>query len=112
MVNCIRPYLFLVSAKGKSGKRLLPASPQGRRQIAEHEFDVFFEGGLGGGLLGIAVVQFAGMTAQLLDVRGAQTGVGEGVNEHIQQRDEFGVVEGLLVVVVEPATKLGFSEAQ
>jgi hypothetical protein len=50
--------------------------------------------------------------AQLFDGRGAQTGVGEGVNGHIQQRDQFGVVEGVLVVVVEPVLKLDFSKAQ
>ena len=79
----------MVRQRSKSVERLLPARPQGRRQIAEHEIDVFFEGGLRCGLLAIAVVHFAGMAAQLFDGRGAQTGVGEGVNEHIQQRERI-----------------------
>jgi len=98
--------------RGKSDQRLLPARTRGWRQEAEHEHYIFFEGGFGRDLLAIAVVQFAGMAAQLFDGRDAQTGMGEGVNEHIQQRDEFGVVEGLLVVEVEPVLKLAFSEAQ
>ena len=64
------------------------------------------------GLLAIAVVHFAGMAAQLFDGRGAQAGVGEGVDEHIQQGNKLGVVEGLLVVVAEPVLKLDFSETQ
>ena len=80
--------------------------------MAEHELDVFFEGALRCGLLAMAVVHLTGMAAQSFDGRGAQTGVGKGVNEHIQHRDEFGVVEGLLVVVLKPVLKLGFSEAQ
>jgi hypothetical protein len=73
---------------------------------------IFFEGGLRFGLLAIAVVHFAGMAAQLFNLRGAQAGVGEGVDEHIQQGNELGVVEGLLVVVAEPVIELDFSETQ
>jgi hypothetical protein len=52
------------------------------------------------------------MAAQLCNGRGTQASVGEGVDEHIQQGNELGVVEGLLVVVAEPVIELDFSETQ
>ena len=107
--NVIYPKVW---EESNSGDRLLPASPLGRRQVAEQEIDAFLEGGLRFGLLAIAVVHFAGMAAQLLNGRGTQAGVGEGADEHIQQRNELGVGEGLLIVVAEPVIELDFPETQ
>lgn len=102
----------LVRQKSKSGERLLPARSRGSRQEAEHDLGIFLEVGLMCGFPAIAVVHFAGMTAQLFDRGGAQTSVGEGVDEHVQQRNELGVVEGVVGVVTEPVIELDFSETQ
>ena len=80
--------------------------------MAEHELPVGFEGALRRGLLAVVVVHFAGMAAQLLDRRGSQASVSEGLHEHIQQGNELGVVKGVLVVVAKPVIELDLPEVQ
>src|ERR1035437_2727081 len=92
------------------GSTTLPARPHGGRQEAEHESEVLFDGR--SALLAVALVHLAGMAAQLLDGSGGQAGGGEGVDEHIQQGNEVGVVEGVLVVISEPVLDLAFAEMQ
>src|ERR1035437_2372896 len=92
------------------GSTTLPARPHGGRQEAEHESEVLFDGR--SALLAVALVHLAGMAAQLLDGSGGEAGVRGGVDEHIQQGNEVGGVEGGFVVISEPVLDLAFAEMQ